>query len=123
MKALRRVFPLPETAQTRYGANFFAIYGAALIGPVASIAQPLGGYRVHQSATSEVSFANSEDADKATEALFLRWAIVRQIAHGRLGVELPATFHDFSYEKADFLHSGLRCIARQALSLVCTEAP
>jgi len=101
-RALRRVFPIPETVETRYGADFFAIYGAALIGPIASIARSLGGYRVHHSATPSVSFANSEDAEKATKALFSRWAILRQVAHGRLGVELPATFHDFSYEKAIF---------------------
>ena len=102
VSALRRVFPIPETAETRYGADFFAIYGVALIGPVASIARSLGGYRVHHSATSGVSFANSEDAERTAKALFSRWAILRQIAHGRLDVELPATFHDFSYEKAIF---------------------
>ncbi|MCC8396811.1 glycosyltransferase family 2 protein [Paraburkholderia sp. MMS20-SJTR3] len=101
-KALRRFFPIPETAETRYGADFFAIYGAALLGPVASIACSLGGYRVHQSATSTVSFANAEDAEKVPKALLTRWTILRQIAHDRLGIELPATFHDFSYEKAIF---------------------
>ncbi len=100
--ALRRVFPIPETADTRYGADFFAIYGVALIGAVASIARSLGGYRVHHSATSSVSFANSEDAETATKALFSRWAVLRQVAHIQLGVALPPTFHDFSHEKAIF---------------------
>jgi glycosyltransferase involved in cell wall biosynthesis len=100
--ALRLVFPIPETAETRYGADFFAIYGAALMGSVASITRSLGGYRVHHSAASGVEFANAEDAERATRALSSRWAMLREIAHSRLGVELPAAFHDFSYEKALF---------------------
>jgi glycosyltransferase involved in cell wall biosynthesis len=102
VSALRRIFPMPETSDGRYGADFYAIYGVALVGPVASISRVLGAYRVHTSVASEVSFANSEKNNKAPRAYKARWSTLRQVAQTRLGVELPATFHDFSHEKAIF---------------------
>jgi len=47
VSALQRIFPVPETEENRYGADFYAIYGVALLGAVASIQKSLGGYRVH----------------------------------------------------------------------------
>jgi glycosyltransferase involved in cell wall biosynthesis len=38
LRALRRVFPVPESKDTRYGADFYAIYGVALVGNVLPIA-------------------------------------------------------------------------------------
>lgn len=101
-RALRRFFPIPETSEGRYGADFFAIYGVALVGQVASIAQSLGAYRVHKSAPKDVSFANSEKNTKAPKAYMARWGALRYVARQRLAVELPEAFHDFSHEKAIF---------------------
>jgi hypothetical protein len=38
----------------------------------------------------------------------MRWAILRNIAKDRLDIELPATFLDFSLEKASFCSSVYR---------------
>jgi glycosyltransferase involved in cell wall biosynthesis len=99
---LRQIFPLPETREARYGADFYAIYGVALLGPICSISRPLGGYRVHHSANRAASFANSESEDKAPRAYKARWGTLRELARTRLGIELPIAFHDFSHEKALF---------------------
>jgi glycosyltransferase involved in cell wall biosynthesis len=37
VSALRAIFPVPEEVINRYGAALYAIYGAALLGPVATI--------------------------------------------------------------------------------------
>jgi hypothetical protein len=70
------------------------------------VRKSLGGYRVHNAGSATVSFANSEQINKAPEAFNLRWAILRKVARARLQVELPPTFHDFAREKARFC-SGL----------------
>lgn len=108
VSALRRVFPVPEEGVNRYGADFYAIYGAALSGPIASLTHSLGGYRVHNADGETVSFANSEQINKAPRAFNLRWAILRNIARSRLQLELPAGFHDFSLEKAMFCSNVYR---------------
>lgn len=100
--ALRKIFPIPETTEGRYGADFYAIYGVALVGQVASISQALGAYRVHNSAAQDVSFANSEKNNKAPRAYAARWMELRHVVRMRLGVDLPEKFHDFSHEKAIF---------------------
>jgi glycosyltransferase involved in cell wall biosynthesis len=105
VSALRRVFPVPEEGINRYGADFYAIYGAALSGPIATVPKSLGGYRVHNTDGATVSFANSEQVNKAPRAFNMRWAILRNIARARLQLELPPSFHDFSHEKATFCSS------------------
>jgi len=100
--ALCKIFPIPETSEGRYGADFFAIYGIALVGQVASIPHTLGAYRVHKSAPQDVSFANSEKNSKAPKAYAARWNALRYVARQRLNIELPPSFHDFSLEKAIF---------------------
>lgn len=105
VSALRQIFPIPEVATNRYGADFYAIYGAALTGPVSSIPKSLGGYRVHHDQMRGVTFANSERVDKAPKAFTARWATLRAIAAHRLGMQLPAEFHDFAHEKAYFCSS------------------
>ncbi|KIP17363.1 glycosyl transferase [Burkholderia ubonensis] len=102
VRALRRIFPLPETPDGRYGADFYAIYGVVLVGQVASIPRSLGAYRVHNSAERDVSFANSEKNNKAPKAYVTRWRVLRRVAQTRLGIELPVAFWDFSHEKAIF---------------------
>ncbi|HEY2021365.1 glycosyltransferase family A protein [Paraburkholderia sp.] len=105
VSALRKIFPVPETAMNRYGADFYAIYGAALVGPVSNIPKALGGYRVGHGKTRSASFANSEQTDKAPKAFTSRWATLREMASRRLGLQLPPNFHDFSHEKAYFWSS------------------
>ncbi|MFL9933842.1 glycosyltransferase family A protein [Paraburkholderia sp. RL18-103-BIB-C] len=105
VSALRRIFPVPEEGVNRYGADFYAIYGVALSGPIATVPKSLGGYRVHNADSATVSFANSEQINKAPRAFNMRWAILRNIARARLQLELPPTFHDFSHEKASFCSS------------------
>jgi glycosyltransferase involved in cell wall biosynthesis len=105
VSALTRIFPIPEVAINRYGADFYAIYGAALLGRVATVPRSLGRYRVHNTASSSASFANSEQIDRAPTAFCARWEILRDIARSRLQVELPPSFHDFSHEKARFCSS------------------
>lgn len=102
VSALKRVFPVPDAQVNRYGADFYAIYGVALQGRVATIPEALGGYRVHQSTGSDPSFANSEDYLTVSKAFIERWSLLRQIAAKRIGVVLPATCHDFAVEKAQF---------------------
>ncbi|MGT2473353.1 glycosyltransferase family 2 protein [Paraburkholderia terrae] len=102
VSALKAVFPVPEGGINRYGADFYAIYGAALIGAVATIPQSLGAYRVHHSAIPSVSFANSEQIKKAPKAFKERWVTLREIAKERMNLELPPAFHDFAHEKAYF---------------------
>ncbi|MET3229744.1 UNVERIFIED_ORG: glycosyltransferase involved in cell wall biosynthesis [Burkholderia sp. 1263] len=102
VSALKQVFPIPEAIADRYGADFYAIYGTALVGPVADIPKSLGGYRVHNTKSSNVSFANSEQINKAPKAFTMRWQILRKTAAARLQIDLPEAFYDFSHEKALF---------------------
>ena len=48
VSALRRIAPFPVSDRDRYGADFFAINGSALLGQVKSCDEVLGGYRVHE---------------------------------------------------------------------------
>lgn len=45
--ALRRLAPFPLSENDRYGADFFAINGSALLGEVRTCDDVLGSYRVH----------------------------------------------------------------------------
>jgi len=100
--ALKKIFPVPHASTNRYGADFYAIYGVALLGDIATIPKSLGAYRVHGTGNTGIDFANSDSNDKAPKALTRRWTILRQMARARLAVELPPSFHDFSLEKAYF---------------------
>jgi len=108
--ALRRIFPVPVTADNIHGADFYAIYGIALVGGVGSLDRPLGRYRVHRhttvqtgrSGSASLSLANAEDALAGARQSARRWAILRGLAWERLGIVLPAECLDFSAEKAHF---------------------
>ncbi|MDN7588925.1 glycosyltransferase family 2 protein [Burkholderia seminalis] len=110
--ALRRIFPVPVTPDNLHGADFYAIYGIALLGSVHMIDATLGGYRVHQSAapaagdanrdTADLSFANAEDAATGALKAARRWSTLRTIAGTRLHEALPDEPFDFSIEKARF---------------------
>ncbi|MFL9907822.1 glycosyltransferase family 2 protein [Paraburkholderia sp. RL17-337-BIB-A] len=107
--ALKRVFPIPVTTDNFYGADFYAIYGIALLGHVYMLDLPLGGYRVHRSAASGangsaagLAFANSEDPLAGARKAAFRWSMLRDVVQQRLGEALPVAFFDFSIEKAHF---------------------
>jgi glycosyltransferase involved in cell wall biosynthesis len=105
--ALRRIFPVPVGADNMHGADFYAIYGVALLGDVGAIEAALGGYRVHRhtradAAGSGLSLANAEDALAGARQSARRWQILRGLARDRLGIELPPVVLDFSVEKARF---------------------
>lgn len=109
VSALRRILPLPQATRRGIAADFFAIYGVALVGKVGVIDQPLGGYRVHGApdqhgakATSHVSLsiANSQDVAEVVRAFPQRWQALRELVSERLGEQLPEQAMDFSYEKA-----------------------
>jgi glycosyltransferase involved in cell wall biosynthesis len=102
VSALKRVFPVPTSPQAFHGADFYAIYGVALVGQVASVPETLGGYRMHRAGSAGVSFANAEDVNKAPRALAVRWTVLRNMVRERLSEELPEDFHDFAFEKAHF---------------------
>jgi len=105
VSVLRQIFPVPAAAINRYGADFYAIYGAALLGRIATVPRSLGSYRLHTMATVGVSSANSEQFGRDPQVFSMRWAILRDIARARLKVELPLSFHDFAHEKARFCSS------------------
>ncbi|VWB23937.1 glycosyl transferase [Burkholderia lata] len=110
--ALRRIFPVPVTPDNLHGADFYAIYGIALLGAVHMIDATLGGYRVHPPAapaagnadrgTADLAFANAEDAATGALKSARRWSTLRMIAGTRLHEALPAEPFDFSIEKARF---------------------
>ncbi|MCG5075493.1 glycosyltransferase family 2 protein [Paraburkholderia tagetis] len=113
VSALKRILPLPKTTRRGIAADFFAIYGVALVGQVGVIETPLGGYRVHrmpndgtaQSAAAAtpragLSIANSQDVAEVVRAFPQRWDALRELVSERLGEQLPEQAMDFSYEKA-----------------------
>jgi glycosyltransferase involved in cell wall biosynthesis len=109
VSALRRLFPIPRPKGRGIAADFFAIYGVALLGTVASIDTALGGYRVHRPAFADengrlppvgLSIANCQNIDDVVNEFPQRWAVFREWIGERIGVELPLEVIDFSYEKA-----------------------
>jgi glycosyltransferase involved in cell wall biosynthesis len=110
VSALKRILPLPQATRRGIAADFFAIYGVALVGNVGVIDQPLGGYRVHGAAVAaqggtstaqvSLSIANSQDVAEVVRAFPQRWQALRELVSERLGEQLPEQAMDFSYEKA-----------------------
>lgn len=109
VSALRKILPIPKAKGRGIAADFFAIYGVALLGPVGAIDKPLGGYRVHRPATESepgaaprigLSIANCQDIDEVVRAFPHRWDALRKLVHERIGETLPEYAIDFSYEKA-----------------------
>lgn len=109
--ALRKVFPIPMWKQHKKAADFFAIYSVALTGRIRALDISLGGYRIHHATKvqrSEISSAtqfvigNAESRHEAGNTFQWRWETLREMAHSRLGEELPVNFKDFSYERSLF---------------------
>ncbi|EDT01753.1 glycosyl transferase family 2 [Burkholderia ambifaria IOP40-10] len=111
--ALKRIFPVPVTPDNLHGADFYAIYGIALLGAVQMIDATLGGYRVHQhpdlrpagdaaADTPALALTNSEDAATGALKAERRWSTLRMLAGTRLHEALPIAPLDFAIEKARF---------------------
>lgn len=107
--ALKLIFPVPVTPDNLHGADFYAIYGIALLGAVHMIDATLGGYRVHQQPgtrpsadTLALALTNSEDAATGALKAERRWATLRMLAATRLHEALPIAPLDFAIEKARF---------------------
>ncbi|AFQ50805.1 glycosyltransferase family 2 protein [Burkholderia cepacia] len=111
--ALKRIFPVPVTPDNLHGADFYAIYGIALLGAVHMIDATLGGYRVHQQLDAKeaddsagnapaLALTNSEDAATGALKAERRWSILRMLAGTRLHEALPIAPLDFAIEKARF---------------------
>jgi glycosyltransferase involved in cell wall biosynthesis len=108
VSALRKVFPIPMSAQHRKAADFFAIYGVALTGAICALDVPLGGYRVHRKAAEKrsatigqasLSLGNCENVSEVERSFPWRWETLRFMVRTRLNEELPPRFIDFSFEK------------------------
>jgi hypothetical protein len=108
VSALRKILPIPLGSGRHIAADFFAIYGIALVGAVYSIEAPLGGYRVHRSLVTDaggktqvgLSIANCQDVNDVVSEFPQRWNALRELIKKRLGEALPEQIVDFSYEKA-----------------------
>ncbi|HDR9584282.1 TPA: glycosyltransferase [Burkholderia stabilis] len=111
--ALKRIFPVPVTPDNLHGADFYAIYGIALLGAVHMIDATLGGYRVHHRldtrtdddanrGTADLAFGNAEDAATGALKAGRRWSTLRTLADTRLHESLPDAPFDFAIEKALF---------------------
>jgi glycosyltransferase involved in cell wall biosynthesis len=111
VSALKKVFPIPMSKERRRAADFFAIYGVAMVGLIDSIDESLGGYRVHRQVGAEerskaprarLMIGNCEEASEVERAFPKRWETLREMVKTRLGEDLPPHVIDFSYEKTRF---------------------
>ena len=103
---LASLFPLPVDARDRHGADFFCIYGAALLGRVTSIADgPLGDYRVHLAPEGRESFVfgNAATVAEPHKSLNRVHAFAAWVAE-RVGIDVDLTQIrlGFSTEKLTF---------------------
>lgn len=100
---LRQLAPLPDDPVDKVGADFFAIYGASLLGEVRALeGEPLGCYRIHRDANRRaLTFGNAARAACEPLRTQRRYARLRRWLTERLGEEyaLPAVAPDFSLEK------------------------
>jgi Glycosyl transferase family 2 len=125
VSALKRLMPLPVTAEERHGADFFAGYGTALLGRVKALPQALGQYRVHKVNDAEnLCFGNAKLGMTETQMLQSRYRRLKAwlapvLPHERLAAAAVA---DFSIQKQDFATAifatpaylpGLRAGARE----------
>lgn len=103
--ALRRLMPLPVTAEERHGADFFAGFGCALLGRVKALPEVLGQYRVHKANDAQsLCFGNAKLGMTETQMLQSRYRRMRAwLAPLLPGVHLAdAAVADFSLQKQDF---------------------
>jgi glycosyltransferase involved in cell wall biosynthesis len=108
VSALRRLAPFPVCDRDRYGADFFAINGSALLGQVKSCDEVLGGYRVHGSSGSGF-FGNAASWQDELALTHTRHERMRAWIAARLGPDcaIARCQPAFSLEKQVFAKSVL----------------
>ncbi|EGD01753.1 glycosyl transferase family protein [Burkholderia sp. TJI49] len=127
--ALKRIFPVPVTADNLHGADFYAIYGIALLGAVHMIDAALGGYRIHHPSgthaagnAADLAFGNAEDAATGALKAGRRWTTLRALAGARLHESLPIAPLDFAIEKALFASTLYRAPLARRWRWFCHES-
>lgn len=103
--ALKRLMPLPVTAEERHGADFFAGFGCALLGRVKALPEVLAQYRVHRANDSEnLCFGNAKLGMTETQMLQSRYRRLKVWLAPLLPSErlAEAAVADFSIQKQDF---------------------
>ncbi|MDB4973080.1 MAG: glycosyl transferase [Myxococcaceae bacterium] len=129
---LERLFPIPVTVGDPHGADFFAVYGTALFGLVATVERPVAFYRLHSvsDVTAGFVFGNTTQGraeavrDAARRTSFQRW--IEERTEGR--IRLRRRFTNFAEIKGVFVvevtsRTGLdrvRAGARQVPTLLRT---
>lgn len=98
--ALAPLMPLP-VSEDRHGADHFTIYGSALQGKVAALAEPGGCYRIHNSAAAQTGliFGNSSQGTNEVEKVRQRCERFKRWVHERLGVHIAVQLMEFGIEK------------------------
>lgn len=104
---LERLFPLPVAEDDPVGADFFAIYGAALLGQVAALQAPLAAYRVHAAGPASFVLGNAAQADAEIVRAAQRRVSFREWIAERTGgaIELPRKLRDFSGTKGAYVRA------------------
>lgn len=104
VSALRQMFPIPVNTLEKHSADFYCIYGVALLGQIAAIDEPLFLYRLHSHEAEvrhRLSFGNALHGYDIQTTALSRWILFRQwvltFTHGR--IRLPKEFHDFTQQK------------------------
>lgn len=103
--ALERLMPLPVTAEERHGADFFAGFGCAMLGPIKALPDVLAQYRVHKANDSEsLSFGNAKLGMTEAQMLQSRYRRLKAWLAPLLPGErlADAAVVDFSLQKQDF---------------------
>ena len=103
---LRQIFPVPENAYTHIGADYYVVNLAALFGPVESLDQIGGYYRIHGSNNHNLSHMSLDRARDIIRWIGKTHEYIQQYAE-RLGLD--------PHEAADL--SGVRFLAYRVASL------
>lgn len=108
--ALSRIMPLPTDSPEKHGADFYTIYGIALLGKIAIAGhgEELSDYRLHQAPHPTVlGFGNAAQGYREDERMglrsltFQRW--VSRWSAQQIRIAKPLT--EFSIEKNSFVNS------------------
>ncbi|MGH6648080.1 glycosyltransferase family 2 protein [Aquabacterium sp.] len=104
---LRQIMPLPTDSAEKHGADFYTIYGSALLGQVgvAGGGRALSDYRLHQASDAHsLGFGNAARGYRESERMSLRSAAfttwVARWSCQRIVIKRPLT--EFSIEKNSF---------------------
>jgi glycosyltransferase involved in cell wall biosynthesis len=109
VSALKEIFPLPSLTFEKHSADYFCIYGVALLGNITAINQPLFKYRVHGNTKSQFSFGNALNNYDIQTAAEVRWQIFKKWIdeNQRINLQLPNQFHDFTFQKLFYANAIL----------------